>query len=318
MDEELSEDSKAINREFARENPGWTSTGKYCVTEFDTAPIRSTGQLRVKVRPIPFLSYFPIAKSLARAITPKAEPQDIRLREKEFSTIKSAARPLIPNMLIIQMIVTVYDQGIEKLLFTQRKDKKRKVLSMFTVAYLSGTWSVSLEEHFLAPKRLFPDLPNQKGWNGDKDETVFDGLRRALKDELHIDEFIEGTTIRVLGAGFEYQNFNTAIYAIAELPRELTYEKLVEHIGPSPEFQNIALCTFDIPTLTSIFETGEPPDEIKDEMKRTGKKKMLKKWAWHPTSRMRVALAVRRRFGEDAFRELLEKGKKQDLPFQGD
>jgi hypothetical protein len=167
---------------------------------------------------------------------------------------------------------------------------------------MRGCWSASLEEHFNAPWEDYLRKEDVFEPALKTDYTIFQGLRRSLDDELHLEQSeIERTKLSVLGVGFEYYNFNTALYAMAELPPDLTAKRLSVRLQSPSEHDLIAWCPFDFPQLKPIFINGSPPEEL--EVMGEG---VNMQWKWNTTSRLRIALAVARRFGKSKLWELLE------------
>jgi hypothetical protein len=289
IEHDLPADMLEISHTFVAQNPEKLDSIKYCAVELSCRPRDAGGKLLVVARPVMYLTAHPINDALIQFLKPGA---DRSFRDRRYSKLEDRTLPLVPNMLIAHVLVVTGDDQL--LLMRRRADKE--------LDSYRGYWSASFEEHYNAPWRVY--LSEQKvHWESRVvDETIFQGLQRGLYEEVKLsDDEIAETVIRVLAVGFEYDNFNTGVFAVAELPRHLTYEKMAKRLPPHEEHDRIRSCPFDIVTLLPSVLHSVPPRGLNE---RSGSG--CTEWKWHPTSRMRILLALRRRYGEVEFRRWLE------------
>lgn len=289
VDRDLPADMMEVSRKFAAEHPKKLNSVRYCLTEFFCEPRDAGGRLVMTAQPVTYLTAYPIADVLLQSLKPGA---DRSLRDRWYSKLERRTSPLVPNMLIAHVLVVSGDDQL--ILMRRRADQE--------LDYYRGHWSATFEEHFNAPWANY--LQEQEVYPRSlvADETVFEGLRRALREEMSLsDREVSQTVLRVLAVGFEYDNFNTSIFAVAELPRYLTADKIRDRLKSSEEHDKLGRCPFDILTLRPTLIQSAPPQKFHEE----GEGGRME-WRWHPTSRMRILLALRRRYGEVDLRRWLE------------
>ncbi len=278
VDEELPGELREFGRRFIAENPKRLNSMKYCVVKW-SLDLPAGFRLVIRVRPITYLRAYPVAKELAEFI---GTPRNRALRNRFFSKLTDYSRPFRPNMLIAHILVVT---GDDKVLLLRRKPN---------LDYFPGHWSASFEEHYNAPWSGYLHREEVHPESFDADNTVFDGIKRGLNEEMRLSEKeITDTTIRVIGIGFEYDNFLTNVYAIAELPSQLTYEKMHHRLSASVEHDRIASCPFDLHFLLPSLTRGTTPNNLHSSIAISEQQ-----WKWHPTARMRIFLALCRRFGK--------------------
>jgi len=285
IDESFPDQLKQIAQEYKIQHHDKADSVRYCVTEFTIEPPDSRGRLKMICSPITYLTAQPIMDSLMNLDSGQ------RLRTTWFQRLQSRSRPLVPNTLDIQILIITGDNQL--LLLRRREDKE--------LDFMRGRWSASIEEQLNAD--WLPFLKEDEVFHLARvpDHSIFEGFHRALREEAKLDlSEVRDSKLRILATGFDCDCFGTSLYAMAELPEYLTCEKLVPRLSSHEEFDAIAWCSFDPETLLPILLNSSPPANARF----TGKGD-AREWRWHSSSRLRIALGLRRRIGESGFRKLL-------------
>ena len=282
FDPELPLDLQQIVTDCRHHHHNEPDSVRYCVKAFQADTRDAGGRLRVDVQPITYFAAYAIMEVLMEERSSRNEA----LRSAHFSRLHGRAYPFTPNTLDIQVLVVT---GDKKILLARRRDDEG-------LHFMRGCWSATLEEQLNAPwsdyleeERVFKEalIP---------DETAFSAFRRSLREELHLDDKEIGRCgLRILGAGFEYDSFGTSLYAMAELPKELTFSGMYPRLLAHEEFDAVACCPFEVKYLLPAFETSSLPQRI--EIQGRGN---LETWKWHSSSRLRLLLGLMRLVGVDA------------------
>lgn len=282
-DEKLSPELYDIYKIFEKEHIGQENYIRYCVTKMESYTDDNVG-LKIEAYPISFFAAYPIR----RLITPISYNPIVysefgkKIRDKYYSSLQFRNEPLQPNMLIFHLFIVTKDKQV-LLLFRRRTG----------LAYYDNRWSASLEEHLNAPfhycqatgKYVTPKNPNEI------DYTIISGLNRTVQEELELNQDeIRLTKFLIFSVGFEYENFNTAIYVMAEIP--ITMSELKNRPRLLVEHDAIAWCPLTFEAFKSALIKNQAPEGIMSDMKIT-----TEGWLWHPTSRMRIFLAMRQIHG---------------------
>ncbi len=283
---DLADELRMVVGEYGKKNPDKEDSVRYCVTEFHTDPDIIAGKLHLTVSPVKYLTTYPICATLLDNEASRG------LRQKFYVKLDDRTTPLIPNILGMLIVVIT---GDGKLLFTRRKSKY--------IDFLTGRWTASVDEQLNGPWRKYMAEDEVYKDARETDESIFNGFSRALQEEVQLTTSeISQSVLRILGVGFATDSFNTFLYAMAELPLEVTSEKLDPRLTTSGEFDDVTYCNFDPGNLKPFVRNGIPPQDVPEEKAKT----MAGKDNWDPASRLRVALAIRRKWGEEVFWQLFE------------
>lgn len=288
-EDDLPLDFLEMGRAFRQENPDRKDSVKYCVTELLSLPPDAGGRLEIRAQAIKYLTTLPVTDRLRRSLGPGEERS---FREDCFPRLRHREIPLRPNTLIAHVLVVT---GDGRLLLARRRDDR-------ALDFYRGRWSATFEEHYNAP--WFEHLQRQEVHPESLavDKAIFEGLRRGLEEEMKMStDEISDAIIRVPAVGFEYDNLNTNIYAVVRLPRRLTATKMEDRLKSSIEHDMVTSCPFEVNALLQTLTSSQPPQTL-DRNHEMGSME----WKWHPTSRMRILLALRSHYGELYLRRWFE------------
>jgi hypothetical protein len=283
-----------------REKPLWKDSIRYCVNKIEVEP---NNGIRIFVQPIKTGTWYPISFKLYET----RNQSNAAVRRNFYHHLEEKELPLIPNGFVMSILLLT---GDNKLLLYQRGEN---------VAFYQKYWSASFEEQFNGPWTDHfgrKEEVYQDAW--DVDSTIQDALVRAVKEEAHLfpHQIPSPQDTRVMGIGFDYNDFWVHLFAIVKLRENLTHEVLSTQILDSHEARAHAFCPFkeDFLKKSIIFGDAIPKsaliipwvtDEEASERKRI---EWVENWKWHPTSRMRMALGLGREFGGgQKFREFLRR-----------
>jgi hypothetical protein len=210
-------------------------------------------------------------------------------------------RPLQPNMLAVNLAIISEDKKL--LLFKRRAT---------CLGYSMECWSAGLEEHCNADYRRYVRENDMFPAAKITDKSIFDALRRTLKEELKLGRAdIAGTEFRVLGFGFEFENFNTGVFGIAKVP--LRAEKIFSNnaIKSGEEHDRFAYCPLTVPALLPVLKNKTAKPKNLTYLSATSDDN----WEWESTARMRILLALYDEFGEEEVEQSRKRAAAKKAPF---
>lgn len=252
----------------------------FCVTEYSSSLASDGGKLKLCVRPI---SEY-LLNSVYQALNDPLEGNVIR--DEFYFKLFNRNSPLIPNQLIAYISIITGDQ---KILFKKLENRTGETVLL-----------TSLEEKYIAPQIHVENLINLSNTNC-SDFSLFSGLERALERELLLTfREVKETQITILGVGFEYDNFNTTIYAMAQLPEFMTESKIEDKFNQNGKIFPFLICPFNFGYLKYILNDALNSIELNKE-----KISIFHSCNWHPASRMNIILALRNKYGHQMLQHLI-------------
>jgi hypothetical protein len=116
IDDELERPLREISERYNHENPKQKNSVRYRVVEYVSGSPESGGKLILRVRPVIYFTSFPIADVLKNSLIPQQDEIKRQaantLRAGFFDRLKARERPLLPNMLVAQVLVVTGDNKL--------------------------------------------------------------------------------------------------------------------------------------------------------------------------------------------------------------